>query len=79
MKTFPSPGAMTVDWEERVNPDRLRSYRFGRATAALEASDLGGARFVVVIPGARPGAERGEEAGALAAAPAARIEQGGAP
>jgi Xaa-Pro dipeptidase len=32
---------MTVDWEERVNPDRLRTYRFGRAKAALEASDLG--------------------------------------
>ena len=32
---------MTVDWEERVNPDRLRSYRLGRARAALEASDLG--------------------------------------
>jgi hypothetical protein len=51
--TFASPGAMTVDWEERVNPDRLRSYRFGRAKAALEASDLGamllfdfGAQFV---------------------------------
>ena len=24
MRTFASPGAMTVDWEERVNPDRLR-------------------------------------------------------
>jgi Xaa-Pro dipeptidase len=32
---------MTVDWEERVNPDRLRTYRFGRAREALEASDLG--------------------------------------
>ncbi len=41
MRTFASPGAMTVDWEERVNPDRLRTYRFGRAAAALEASDLG--------------------------------------
>jgi len=38
---FASPGAQTVDWEERVNPDRLRTYRFGRATAALEASELG--------------------------------------
>jgi Xaa-Pro dipeptidase len=36
-----SPGSMTVDWEERVNPDRLRSYRLGRAKAALAASDLG--------------------------------------
>jgi Xaa-Pro aminopeptidase len=41
MRTFASPGAMTVDWEERVDPDRLRSYRFSRARAALDASDLG--------------------------------------
>ena len=41
MRTFASPGAMTVDWEERVNPDRLRTYRFGRAKAALDASELG--------------------------------------
>ena len=32
---------MTVDWEERVNPDRLRSYRLGRARDALDASELG--------------------------------------
>jgi Xaa-Pro aminopeptidase len=32
---------MTVDWEERVNPDRLRTYRLGRARAALDASDVG--------------------------------------
>ncbi|HEX7221621.1 MAG TPA: Xaa-Pro peptidase family protein [Candidatus Limnocylindrales bacterium] len=36
-----SPGSMTVDWEERVNPDRLRTYRLGRARAALDASDVG--------------------------------------
>jgi Xaa-Pro aminopeptidase len=36
-----SPGLMTVDWEERVNPDRLRQYRFGRARDALAASELG--------------------------------------
>ena len=36
-----SPGSMTVDWEERVDPDRLRAYRLGRARAALEASELG--------------------------------------
>src|SRR5438093_1332605 len=40
MRTFASPGAMTVDWEERVNPDRLRTYRFGRARAALEAEGI---------------------------------------
>ena len=38
---FSSPGAQTVDWEERVNTDRLRTYRLGRARAALDASDLG--------------------------------------
>jgi len=32
---------MTVDWEERVNTDRLRSYRLGRARTALAASDVG--------------------------------------
>jgi hypothetical protein len=32
---------MAVDTEERVNYDRLRSYRLGRARAALEASELG--------------------------------------
>jgi Xaa-Pro aminopeptidase len=36
-----APGLMNVDWEERVNVDRLRSYRFGRAREALAASDLG--------------------------------------
>jgi Xaa-Pro dipeptidase len=36
-----SPGSMNVDWEERVNPDRLRTYRLGRARDALAASDLG--------------------------------------
>jgi Xaa-Pro aminopeptidase len=36
-----SPGLMNVDWEERVNTDRLRTYRFGRAREALEASELG--------------------------------------
>jgi Xaa-Pro dipeptidase len=36
-----SPGLMTVDWEERVNPERLRTYRFDRARRALNASDLG--------------------------------------
>jgi len=32
---------MAVDFEERVNFDRLRAYRLSRARAALEASDLG--------------------------------------
>ena len=32
---------MNVDWEERWNVDRLRTYRSGRARAALAASELG--------------------------------------
>jgi len=36
-----SPGSMNVDWEERWNVDRLRTYRLSRARAALDASDLG--------------------------------------
>jgi Xaa-Pro aminopeptidase len=37
-----SPGApMGVDWEQRVDFDRLRRDRLARARAALEASDLG--------------------------------------
>ncbi|MES2209808.1 MAG: M24 family metallopeptidase [Chloroflexota bacterium] len=38
---FASPGSMNVDWEERWNVDRLRTYRFGRARDALAASELG--------------------------------------
>jgi len=41
VRPIASPGSMTVDWEQRVNPDRLREYRFGRARDALAASDLG--------------------------------------
>jgi Xaa-Pro aminopeptidase len=37
----PSPGRMSVDFEERVDFARLRAYRHGRALAALEATDLG--------------------------------------
>lgn len=37
----PSPGAMGLDIEERVNYTRLHDYRLARARAALEASDLG--------------------------------------
>ena len=36
-----SPGRMGVDFEERVDFDRLRRYRLARAKAALDASDLG--------------------------------------
>lgn len=39
--TIPAPGIYGVDWEERVNFDRLREYRIGRARQALANSDLG--------------------------------------
>jgi len=41
MSPFASPGSMNVDWEERWNVDRLRTYRTTRARDALAASDLG--------------------------------------
>ena len=36
-----APGPMGVDFEERVDFDRLRKYRLGRAREALNRSDLG--------------------------------------
>jgi Xaa-Pro aminopeptidase len=36
-----SPGRMNVDFEERVDFNRLRAYRLSRARAALDASELG--------------------------------------
>src|SRR5918992_1468332 len=36
-----APGHMSVDYEERVDFDRLRKYRLGRAKASLEASECG--------------------------------------
>ena len=36
-----APGIQTVDWEQRVDVDRLRRYRRDRVRQALEASDLG--------------------------------------
>ena len=41
MSPLASPGSMNVDWEERWNVDRLRTYRTTRARDALAASDLG--------------------------------------
>jgi Xaa-Pro dipeptidase len=38
---IPAPGIMHVDWEERVNVERLRAYRLGRARQALDASRAG--------------------------------------
>ncbi|MCW2760705.1 MAG: peptidase [Marmoricola sp.] len=40
-RPLPAPGHMGVDYEERVDFDRLRSYRLGRARAALETSECG--------------------------------------
>ena len=39
--TTPAPGVMGVDWEERVDFARLRSYRLDRVRQQLEAHDLG--------------------------------------
>jgi Xaa-Pro dipeptidase len=41
IRPIPSPGNLNVDFEERWNVDRLRSYRLARARAALDASDVG--------------------------------------
>jgi Xaa-Pro aminopeptidase len=38
---LPAPGHMGVDYEQRVDFDRLRAYRLSRAKAALESSDCG--------------------------------------
>ena len=39
--TSPSPGVMCVDWENRVDFERLRQYRIGRVRQMLEQFDLG--------------------------------------
>jgi Xaa-Pro aminopeptidase len=39
--TTPSPGIAGVDWETRVDFERLRQHRLGRARRALEDSDVG--------------------------------------
>ena len=40
-RPLPAPGHMGVDYERRVDFDRLRDYRLGRAKAALEGSECG--------------------------------------
>jgi Xaa-Pro aminopeptidase len=40
-RAIPAPGHSGVDFEGRVNFDRLRSYRLGRARAALDKSECG--------------------------------------
>jgi Xaa-Pro aminopeptidase len=39
--TTPSPGIMGVDWEDRVDFERLRQYRLARVREQLEAHGLG--------------------------------------
>jgi Xaa-Pro aminopeptidase len=39
--TSPSPGVMAVDWESRVDFERLRNYRLERVRMMLEEHDLG--------------------------------------
>lgn len=39
--TSPAPGVMGVDWENRVDFDRLRDYRLSRVRKMLEEFDLG--------------------------------------
>ncbi len=39
--TTPSPGIQGVDWEQRVDFERLRQYRLARTREALERSELG--------------------------------------
>jgi Xaa-Pro dipeptidase len=41
MTVLHAPGQMAVDYESRVDFDRLRAYRIGRAKAALAASECG--------------------------------------
>jgi len=41
MSAAPAPGAMAVDFEQRVDFRRLHEYRLGRAREALERSELG--------------------------------------
>jgi Xaa-Pro aminopeptidase len=39
--TTPSPGIQGVDWEQRVDFERLRTYRLERTRQALDRSELG--------------------------------------
>ena len=39
--TSPSPGLMAVDWEERVDFNRMREYRLARVREQLDAFELG--------------------------------------
>jgi Xaa-Pro dipeptidase len=39
--TSPAPGVMAVDWENRVDFERLRNYRLARVRQMLDEFDLG--------------------------------------
>ena len=39
--TSPAPGVMGVDWENRIDFERLRQYRLGRVRQMLEEQELG--------------------------------------
>jgi Xaa-Pro dipeptidase len=39
--TTPAPGVQSVDWEERVNWDRLKDYRTSRVRKAMDQHNLG--------------------------------------
>ena len=39
--SIPAPGTMAVDFEQRVDFDRLRAHRLASARAAIERSELG--------------------------------------
>jgi Xaa-Pro dipeptidase len=41
VRPMAAPGHMAVDFEQRVDFERLRQYRLGRARAALQASECG--------------------------------------
>jgi Xaa-Pro aminopeptidase len=45
MAPLPAPGHMGVDYEQRVDFDRLRRYRLARAKASLESSECGAFLF----------------------------------
>ncbi len=39
--TMPAPGVMAVDWEERVNFERLRDYRLARTREQMKLAGIG--------------------------------------
>jgi len=54
---------MSVDYEERVDFDRLRTYRLARAKASLEASECGALSCSTSTTGTSPPSGLGREGG----------------